>query len=526
MVQWKGDIEQEKSGGRAARLDSIESLQVPNFFTITREESEKIVGDSRNTEEIIDREFPEELYSEIKDAYSDINVSSEVRNASGRARNLVEGQRNGGKVSVRISGQRKGVYDYKINVGASSLKESIKEVLASYYSAESNHDYPAIIVQRMVDSEISGAAMNSYLGQYGLVEAVKGLGTSLEEGITTPDRYLLQDGSVVESEYPEEQVKVSINPMSGSQKKKTEKRRKSLLRKSEVSKLHDKISQEGLDIKFVYKRGTFYIVDAFEPENGNPFSSTDSNLKGIRVSNGEIEGVVGENIRLSGETLPPEQYSKALIARKGGYTSTHAQLARNKSKPAIFSFTGEIENGQKMEIDSRKVEPEKVSQHQDEQRTRHSQDSRRRKETRASDAGDVAATEVVPINAGDGLYLSPPFRGRYAITDQEIPGNIPTSSYFKSYADVFKFEGDEAVLDARRLEHEGLEKAMEYLEADLKIILIGRNQTGLVRKAVEEGFDVMATERDVEGLKNIVMREEKRFILDRLREQNPDQESH
>lgn len=502
MVQWKGDIEVEEAGEKAARLDSVEGLNVPNFFVIERSEMAELAGGARTAEELEQKEFPEELGERIESAYGEIGMSSEVREASGKARSLVGGQRNDQRVSVRVSGDRKGVYDYRLNVGASSLEKAIKDVAASYYRQETEHDEPAVIIQKMVDPGYSGAVINNYLGSYGLVELVEGLGVSLEKGITTPAFYLLQNG-VEKERIPDRQLKVSRNNLSGEHEKETT-RPEPPFGREELEQFYRKAAEQDLDIKFVYNRGTFYVVDASPSTNGNPFDSTEPDLSGIRVSEGEIEGQVGREIGYSDETLPPGEYRESLIARKGGYTSRDAQLARQEDSPAVFSYRGKLEEGQQVSLDERETSIENGTERQ----------------PRESLTLGKTATEVLPLESRDGLHLSPPFTGaKYAVTDREAaPDAIPRSGHLTSYSRVFGFEGDRAVLDARRLERKGLQEAMEYLETDLKILVLGRPENDLVRKAVETGFDAVAIQGDTSRLEEVVEREERRFILDRLRE--------
>jgi hypothetical protein len=532
MVQWKGEITKDKSGGRAAKLESLEDFQVPNFFTVTREETKKLIDDAETKEEILNQKIDEDLKEQIKDAYSDINVSSEVRNASGKARNLVEGQRNGGRVSVRISDQQKGVYKYQINVGSSELIDAVKKAVASYFAAGEQEQYPAVIVQRMIEAEASGAAVTSYLGEYQLFESVKGLGTALEEGETVPDAYLLKDGEIVEKDIPDEQIETTINPMSGEPRKKQVRRHKSIFRDSEIKKIIGKLERTNYDIKFAYKRGTFYVVDAFEPEGSNPFNSEETDLTGIRAETGKIEGVIGDDIQLSNKAEFREE--KPLISRKGGYTSTAGQKARNNDIPAIFRFNGELKEGQKVRADPKSVEVEEIEQNsgkrfpnrkgtQQFQQHRNNQQQQQQRtrsyQTQENNSdSSVNATEVVPVNSGNGLYMQPPYKGRYAVTDAQAANTIPPRNFLKNYADIFGFDGEKAILDVRNLDRRGIENAISYLEADLKILLLNRPEQELIGKAVESGFDVIAVNPGmVDQTRQIVSREEKRFIMEKLR---------
>ncbi|MFB6190269.1 MAG: PEP/pyruvate-binding domain-containing protein [Candidatus Nanohaloarchaea archaeon] len=505
MVQWKGDVSRDEAGGKAARLDSIEGLKVPNFFVIERSEMAELAGGAKTPEELEQKEFPEELGESIESAYGEIGMSSEVREASGRARSLVGGQRNGQRVSVRISGDRRGVFDYRLNVGASSLEEAIKEVAASYYQAETEHDEPAILVQQMVDPGYSGAAITNYVGGHGLVEAVEGLGVSLEKGITTPALYLMREG-VRDERIPERQLKVSRNNLSGNHEKE-QVRPETPFSREEIEQFFRKVRESELDVKFVYNRGSFYVVDAFPSRSANPFDSQEPGTSGVRVSEGEMEGEIGREIAYTDETVPPDRYRDGLISRKGGYTSRDAQLARQNDMPAIFSYQGQLEEGQKVSIEAQQVGPE-PEEHEMER------DTGRRQER------PVAATEVLPLDRGQGLYLSPPFTGaRYAVTDRDIPGeSVPRDGYLTSYGRVFSFSGDRAVLDARRLERQGLEGAMEYLNAEMKLLVVDRPEPEIIRAAVENGFDAIAAPGDLEQLERTIEREERRFMLERLRE--------
>jgi len=141
MVHWKGDIDQEECGERASRLDSIDQLDVPNFFVIDRSEIAELLEEF---DPLKDDELPEKFSEKMNESYKEVDMSSAVRNSSGTARNLVGSQRKRSKVSVRISSSEKGLYRSELNVGASDLDEALKKVLNSYYRR--SDDPPAVIV--------------------------------------------------------------------------------------------------------------------------------------------------------------------------------------------------------------------------------------------------------------------------------------------------------------------------------------------------------------------------------------------
>ena len=510
MVEWKGEIERENSGEKAALLDELQDLNVPNFFTLTKNDVEALVGDTDRPEEVLNTDFSDEQVEEIKSAYKQIGMSSEVREASGKAKSLVGGQRDTGRVSVRISSEGVG-YEYKLNVGVSDIENALREVIASYYEQES--DTPAVIVQKMVESGHSGALIPNYLGSYTLVEVVEGLGISLEEGITSPETYLIQNGQVEEKRVPESQIKITRNPMNGQHRRKKLSKDSASLKTPHIEDFCEKVSKNQYGVKFVYKRGAFYVIDAFESQaDYNPFSSTETSLKAIRASKGPAEGTIGREITFTDQTEPPENYGKALIASKGGYTSTDAQKAREAGKPAIFNYGSSFDRGQRVEFSESSVSL-------DENRIgdRRTVDSTENSFGESVEGAAVTATEILPIDGtGRAVHLSPPFGEGYNVGHGDEA--VSSENYLTSYQDVFAFEGEKVVVDARKMAGEGLENALEYVDADLKVLLVENPSKELLATAVRNRYDVIASSVNIEALRARVLREEKKFIMDHVSE--------
>lgn len=499
MVQWKDQLSGDV-GEKARTLDSLENVSVPNFFVITREDAAE--GFS-STEEGL--KASQQLRDEIKDAYKEVGMSSEVRNSNGRAKNLVGGQRNNQLVSVRIS--ESGNHEYKLNVGSSELVEAVESVASSYYR-QAEEEHPAIIVQKMVEPGYTGAIVGSQ-GE-ALLEAVEGLGTSLEEGITTPHYYKISRGNIELGRKSDRQLKIKRNPINGNHKRETVTPEKLPFEEEEVLKLYGKLASEGFNAKFVYKRGSFYIVDAWKANE--EFNATED---GVRVSKGRIKGEIGRDVTFNDKTLSPEDYSNALMAQKGGYTSRDAEKAREAGKPAVFSFAKELKNGQRINIEENGVTPGV----QDKETNVHPFNSRN---SQTSQEQKTTASEVIPINprAGKGLHLSPPYGRGYSIATGDAPGKvIPASGYLENYGDVFAFEGDKAVLDTRKLNRRGLEQAMQYLDAETKILVLSAPDSDMIQLGVENGFEVFAVpERVQEETEKAVEAEEQRFIIRKLRD--------
>lgn len=520
MVEWKGRLDSD-AGAKAQNLDRIDNFQVPNFFVITSGELESIFEGARSKEDILNTKVNSGYRDQIKDAYEDIGMSSEVRNANGRAKNLVGGQRNNQLVSVRVSGDGTG-YDYRLNVGSSDLMDAIKDVAASYYSEEQS--FPSIIIQKMMEPEYSGAAMTGDFETPELVEVVEGLGTSLEEGGNYPYLYI-RDSGEIESRAPPEHRKVTRNPINGDKKEKKVEPQLPF-EESEVKEMLGKLDSEEMNIKFVYKRGDFYVVDAWKEEPEYDILK-DSSIQGVKVSGGQINGVVGRDILYTENTVPPEKYDNALVARQGGYTSRDAERARDAGKPAVFGFTQQLSNGQRINMQSQEGGQEDRSDDSHRVTERNNSPFDQSTSSQSGSSGDhdpssMVAAETLPINPreGEGVFTSPPFGDGYAVTDRDAGDvKVPQEGYVDSYGKAFSFDSRRLVLDARKLEKEGMFEAMAYLEAELKILLVERPEVETLEKAVEQGFDVYATdERNLESLRSKLARAEKRFMLERMRE--------
>ena len=497
MVQWKDKLDGEV-GNKAGILDSLENVSVPNFFVVTREEASE--GFS-STEEGL--KVSESLRENIEEAYKEIGMSSEVRNSNGRAKNLVGGQRNNQLVSVRIS--ESGNYEYKLNVGSSELIDAIEAVASSYY-LQAEEEHPSIIIQKMVEPGYTGAIVGS--NGKALLEAVEGLGTSLEEGITEPHYYRLQRGEVKLAAKADSQLKIKRNPITGQHKRERVNPEKLPFEREEVVQLHSKLASEGVNAKFVYKRGSFHIVDAWRANED--FNATKD---GIRVSKGRIQGEIGRDVKFNEKTLPPNEYRNALIAAKGGYNSRDAEKAREAGKPAVFNFNKELRNGQRISMEEDEVTPGVEDR---EAKTDPFQ------EKRDASVQQKTASEVIPINprAERGLHLSPPYGRGYSIAARDAPGEvIPASSYLENYGEVFDFSGEKAVLDVRKLGEQGLEQAMDYIQAGTKILILPGPDRELIYQGIENGFETFAVpEQSVEKTESAVEAEEQRFVIRKLRE--------
>lgn len=519
MVQWKGEI-QENSGEKARLLDELEEFNVPNFFVIEPEEINRLFKSGTDPEAVLNSSINRSIKRELKDAYDEVGMSSEVREASGKAKSLVGGQRNSQLVSIRISGAEKENYTYKLNVGSSDFFEALREVVSSYY--RKNSDNPSVIVQKMVEPGFTGVLESG--GRESLVEAVTGLGISLEEGLTKPYVFHLRNSRVQKVFEPEEQLEISRNPVRGENQRRKVRDEETPFEQDELEEIAGKIRSKDLSLKFVYKRGGFHVVDAYRTEeNREGFIISE---KGLRASRGRIQGEVGRNIVFSDQTVSPQDYQDAVIARKGGFTSRDAKRAREAGKPAIFCFNGALEDGRRLNMGAGEIDPgeETGSEIADEASESSKGQNPFRQDSERSEAisDQVLATEVLPVDPrkGRGIFLKRKGRDGYSVAERRTDAEgIPQEGYLSSFEDIFAFEGDSAVIDARNLPERGLVNAVEYLEAETKILMVKNPERSLLETAVESGFDAIGCpEKRVEKVSEVIAAIEKRFIMDKLRE--------
>ncbi len=500
MVQWKGKL-QGDVGSKAENLDKVDNFNVPNFFVITSKEFRRLFKGSETSEEILNTGLETGKKEEIENAYKDIGMTSEVRKAAGKAKSLVGGQRNGQKVSVRVSEHENGVNEFGLNIGSSNLFNSLKKVVSTYYKR--NQEFPPVIIQKMVEPEYTGAVIRDYPNST-VIEVVEGLGYSLEEGNTKPHLYFFRNSKPEKVITPETQLKITRNPINGEKKRKKIRNPNKPFTDREIEEVYNKAEENNVNFKFVYKRGTFHIVDIWRPKN-NQVTDLDD-FEGLKVSKGSISGVVGREITYSETTLSPEKYDRVLISEKGGYTSKDAQLARQKNKTALFSYSESLSSGERINLAQGSVTE-----------TSRDRNPFQREETEEV-SNSLTGSEVLPLNPsrGKGVFTAPPFGEGYRISRDR--DGIPQENYLETCADVFRFEGDTAVLDLERIEEDVREKVMKYLSAEKKILVADKATQEDVLNAVENGFDVFASREDLEGLEEKVLKAEKKFMLDKLQE--------
>lgn len=504
MVQWKGDLDYSQAGAKAKHLDRLENFNVPNFFVITRREVQQTLPENKEPQRVLNTELNQELLNEVEDAHSNVGVTSEIRNASGKARSLVGNRREASRVSVRVSTSKTGSY-YQLNVGSSNIENAIKQVLANYF--EDHDETPAVIIQKMVEPGHTGAIVTDYRSGYSLVESVKGLGNPLEEASTSPETYLVRNGEIKDKKLPEKQIEVTRHPVNGKNRKRTVKREQSPYRRRKLLDKVSKLASTGFNVKYVYKRGTFYIVDA-SPARNQAASEKEQSLDFVKAA-GDWSNV--SDFKLVEQ--PPEvtEYERPVVARKGGYTSTRSQQARDHDKKLAVSPRDEF-------LSKHQDQEEHGEKRQQESANPFSQDRERQRKQKLP---ETASIELMQLNQGkNSLRTKPPYEGRYNIVPRvKNENDIHEENVLTSYSEVFALDRDIAVLDSRLVPREGLENALDYIEAEQKILIAARADREMVKALIESEFDILVVENQaLSEVAEMVELEERRIILDKIRE--------
>ncbi len=401
-----GDGEERTVGSKAAALSAAQraGLDVPRGFVVTAQTFEEFVRRNGLEDEIerilesTDRDdlsavrraanrihtritdgmVDDDVREDIQEAYENINMAEEVRNAGGEAIDLVGGQRETEFVAVRSSptGTRiPGAHANHVNVnGKDSVVDRVKACWASLYAAEALRAESAgdeihsmaVIVQRMVDPDVSGAVYNGNpLGGEGLVvESLWGLGTALSDGTATPDMFVVdEDGSVRSREIANKGWKVERDPTSGKtlkQRVASGDREAPTLDDSDLSELVDAVRKAersftgNIRLDVGISRGKVHALDItdFTPSRDGSTRSGEGIVRGRGGAAGrgtgtvtmvygdtDVEGIEEGAVVAgvdAGERLIPALFGIAgIVTDAGGLSSNLATMARRLGIPAV-----------------------------------------------------------------------------------------------------------------------------------------------------------------------------------------------
>ncbi len=373
-----------RSNGLESRIESILNNADRSDISSIRRAQDRI------KDLIMNAELSDDVRDEIEEAYEKINMSEEVRNAGGEAVDLVGGQRETEFVAVRSSptGSRiPGAHANALNVnGKNTVIKHIKECWASLYSTEalrvedhigSIHSM-AVVVQRMVEPDVSGAAFSCDPldpdRQRYVVEALWGLGTALFNGSSTPDRFAVdRNGNIRDRDVVNKEWKIVRDPTSGKnikQRVSSEDRETPSIQSRDIEQVADTIQKlEGrfgnaFRLDFVLSRNRTYFLDVerFSPrsrKSGQPQHDRDRSgtgrdpfIAGRGASPGDVHGPVRILYNDMGiDTVSEEDImavvtaserliavlpdAAGFVADRGGLAANLSTLARRLDVPGV-----------------------------------------------------------------------------------------------------------------------------------------------------------------------------------------------
>ncbi len=404
-INWFSEVKKEdtkKVGGKAASLGEMYNagFPVPPGFVINanayfdfiektglKEEIKKVLEEtdktnpeslrqaSKRIEELfLSKEMPEEIKNEIKEAYSLIEpypARVAVR-SSATAEDLLTAS-FAGQMSTFLNVQ-----------GEEDVIKAVKKCWASLFTARAifyreQHGFDhlqigmGVIVQKMVDSEVSGVAFTKHptgANDHIIIEAVYGLGEGIVGGKYTPDYYEIDPDNweIIEKKISEQQKMIVYDY---EQKKNVEievppgRRRLQKLSDEkiiELAKICQKIEEHykwPQDIEWAFEKGKIYIVQSrpittLKPEVIEKTKEIKLTplLKGLAASPGVAVGKVkiildpselgkmekGDILvtkMTNPDFVPAMRIAAAIVTDEGGITSHAAIVSRELGIPCI-----------------------------------------------------------------------------------------------------------------------------------------------------------------------------------------------
>ena len=227
----------------------------------------------------------------------------------------------GQRYSVRSSGVGEdavnnafaGMGATKLNVGYDDIYDNVRECLKSFFS-ERCIDYmissgqvvkPAVLVEEMVDSEISGVIFSREKYGNGRINTLFGQGEGLVSGMFTPDSVLFDmgTGEIIEYSVADKQFKLVTNVEGGTKKvsvgpnaKTRALNAKNVKKLAEIISILENSAGYPIDVEFAIKGDEIYILQM------RPITTLDNK------DNAEEE-ITGEQIReaLHAQEIPSAQ---------------------------------------------------------------------------------------------------------------------------------------------------------------------------------------------------------------------------
>ncbi|MBI4029452.1 MAG: phosphoenolpyruvate synthase [Candidatus Blackburnbacteria bacterium] len=290
--------------------------------------------------------------------------------------------------------------------GEKELLKAVKDCWASLFTPRAifyreekkfNHFkvYIAVVVQEMVQSEISGIAFTNDPRTSDkhkmVIEAVWGLGEYAVQGTVTPDRYELERHSLEIQKIDKREQKVQL--IRKDTKTKEEKVPRNRQNRQKLSE--DKIRELGRilqrihahyyfpqDIEWAYNKGTFYVIQVrpittLTNAKEEKLQPTGSNLQPILTGQGASPGIATGSVKIlhspkeigkvkkgdilvarmtSPDYVPAMKLAGAIITDEGGVTSHAAIVSRELGLPSVVgtkSATKNLKDGEVITVNGK-----------------------------------------------------------------------------------------------------------------------------------------------------------------------------
>lgn len=319
MVNWNPEPRQKNSKG--ADLQHTDIGEVPSFFVLSGAESKKVEESffgSRSSPSSVD----------LEENFQDLGVEKDLRQASSRAKDLVQGQRTQHSCVVRTcetSHYSKPVF----NVSENELVEAVAKChkTASEHSGRQHR----ILVQKMVNAEFTAHIYPGYSNRKSLIEVVEGIGIPMENGRTKPTFILIDDDRSKKVCSPQKRATVRKNSRGELERTENSDVQITDTLITQLSDICSSLEQSHKAGKIVFDRSQAYVVDIKQMDGAARSHQQNTVFLGAPKNTDSLEDV---------EVPMKSQVSQNV--EKGAYGSRPAQYARSEGIPMQISYnTGE-----------------------------------------------------------------------------------------------------------------------------------------------------------------------------------------
>lgn len=380
------------------RLDSIDA-----------DDTRQLTETAKDIREMITNEkMPEELKSEIVEAYDNFNVDLQSFKSSPDALAIMKSARESVFVSVRSSATAEDLGDASfagqqetfINIkGNDDLIEKVKRVFASIFTARSIYYRIkkkfdrfvgiAAVVQKMINSDKSGVMFSRNPVNLEkddiMIEAVFGQGEGIVSGKIRPDSYILsRELEVLEENISNKKIAI-VRDASGITKTvnlSEEKSKQRVLKTYEIKQLAEyalkleKHYKKPQDIEFAIEDNEIFIlqtraITTLDKKSEKQELHGNVLLEGLAASPGVGSGVVKivhsmddldkvkkGDVMVTTMTNPDMvvamQKAAAIVTDEGGITAHAAIVSREMGIPAVVGTndaTSKLEDGMEITVD-------------------------------------------------------------------------------------------------------------------------------------------------------------------------------